>query len=62
MSRDPSPWLVIRLGPDVPPGILRLACLRCGDTNDTPLPVPVSKLTGLEADFRKRHRNCKEKA
>ena len=62
MSRDPSPWLVIRLGPDVPPGILRLACLRCGDMHDLSLPAPLSTVAIVEADFRERHRNCKEKA
>lgn len=58
---DPTPWLVIKFGPEVPAGVMRLACLRCGDMHDMSLPIPVSDLVGIEADFRKRHRNCKER-
>lgn len=57
---DRTPWLVIKFGPGVPGNVMRLACLRCGDTNDTPLPIPVSKLTDIEAAFRGRHKDCKE--
>lgn len=57
---DPTPWLVVKFGPDVPLGVMRLACLRCGDMHDTSLPIPVSMLVTIDADFRKRHRRCKE--
>ena len=58
--RDATPWLVVKFGPEVPPGVFRLACLRCGDTHDTPLPITVSELVTIEAAFRGRHKDCKE--
>lgn len=58
--KDRTPWLVIKFGPEVPANVMRVACLRCGDVNDTPLPIPVLALATIESDFRIRHRNCKE--
>lgn len=58
--RDVTPWLVVKFGPEVPAGVMRLACLRCGDTHDTPLPVAVSDLTGIHDRFKARHAGCKE--
>lgn len=57
---DTTPWLVVKFGPAVPAGVLRLACLRCGDTNDTALPAKVSDLTNLHDRFKARHEGCKE--
>lgn len=57
---DRTPWIVVRYGPDVPPQTYRLACLRCGDHNDSALPLPVSAIVRLGDVFTKRHRKCPE--
>ena len=57
-----TPWIVVKFGPEVPPGVLRIACLRCGDVNDTHLPVSCSTLVTGERAFNARHKDCKESA
>lgn len=57
---DPTPWLVVKFGPEVPAGVLRLACLRCGDTNDAALPITAADLTRHHTRFKARHEGCKE--
>ena len=61
MKRE-TPWIVVRYGPGVPANVLRIACLRCGDTNDTPLPMSCSALVASERAFNLRHKDCKEPA
>ncbi len=60
MPTDSTPWLVVEHGPTVPPHTLRLACLRCGDRNDTPLPIDINRLVGIHNQFKARHKGCKE--
>ncbi len=59
-SKAVCDWLVVKFGPEVPANVMRLACLRCGDVNDTPLPVAVSDLTQHHDRFKARHEGCKE--
>lgn len=59
---DTTPWLVVKYGPEAPANTFRLACLRCGDTHDTPFPIRVDDIVNLERAFRGRHKGCVEVA
>lgn len=56
--RDRTEWIVIRTGPTVPAGVMRFECLRCGDTNDLPLPCSASDVSAKSRAFAQRHGVC----
>lgn len=51
-------WIVVKFGQDVPPNVWRMACLRCGDTNDIQLPMGVTALLKASKPFTNRHKGC----